>query len=114
MNEITKILFLCDLVGIVSQSTDAGFNAPEDEYEPEAKDITGRLGECKTADDIRQVIVEVFNHWFGNPSYMPEDRIDVATERIWFEYQKSLGNELPAPAKRITSKWSKPMIVEVD
>jgi len=96
-----------DLVGNIAQYENEGVAAPEDEYSPEAEDIAYRLGECKAPEELRSVIKEVFDHWFDNP-HMPDDRLDAATEKIWYEYQKSRGVELPEPSKQVTSTWDKP------
>jgi len=93
-----------DLVGNVAQYENEGVAAPEDEYVPEAEDIAYRLDGCKTPEDLRVVIKGVFDHWFDSP-YMPDDRLDAAAEKIWYEYQKSKGVELPKPSKKVTSKW---------
>jgi hypothetical protein len=81
-----------------------GLSAPEDEYVPEAEEIAYRMDECKSEEDMRALIKEVFDHWFNSP-HMPEDRLDAAAEKIWYEYQKSKGVELPEPSKKVTSKW---------
>lgn len=104
MEYLLDVLYEFDLIGSVAESEADGVPAPEDEYEPEAEEIAYRLEECKSEQDIRRVIKDVFDHWFDNPD-IPEDRLDAAAEKIWYEYQKSKGVELPEPSKKVTSKW---------
>lgn len=42
-----------------------GIGAPPDEYEPEARTIYSRLPEARSAPDVRRIVEEEFNRWFG-------------------------------------------------
>ena len=39
---------------------------PDDEYDPEVEDIISRLHECNTSEEIREMVIAVFTHWFGS------------------------------------------------
>jgi hypothetical protein len=40
---------------------------PHDEYDPEVEDIISKLNECNTSEEIKEMVIAVFTHWFGSP-----------------------------------------------
>lgn len=48
-------------------------HAPDDEYEPEIRDIVKRLPTVNSVDELAVVIHEVFIKWFGEDSIVAEE-----------------------------------------
>ncbi|RBQ16633.1 hypothetical protein DP939_28480 [Spongiactinospora rosea] len=48
--------------------------APEDEYAPEIQDLAGRIVAAGGVD--RDLVRQVWSHWFGTPSRMTEEKAD--------------------------------------
>jgi hypothetical protein len=83
-NEITKILYECDLMYLKS------FEVPEDEYKFEANEIVENISEKSTFLDIALVVTDVFNKYF-DPINIPSDsiRLKKASESILKLLQKN-------------------------
>jgi hypothetical protein len=80
-DEIAALLFRHDPMGITCETT-------TDEYEPEVGTIPPRLRNCGTVEDVRRVVHEEFNHWFGLKSASGADYTAIAAE-IWDFWQRS-------------------------
>jgi len=48
--------------------------APDDEYEPEIRDIASRVGGCTTLEEIEILLHEVFGKWFDAQIAGPRER----------------------------------------
>lgn len=48
-------------------------HTPEDEYEPEIRDIVSRLPTVNFVDELAAVIHEIFIKWFGENSIIAEE-----------------------------------------
>ena len=57
--------------------------APDDEYEPEIRDITARVGECVNAEEMRLLLHEVFTKWFDTRIAGPQELYRAPAEVIW-------------------------------
>ena len=57
--------------------------APEDEYEPEIREIVSRVGRCKSLGEIQTLIHEVFVKWFDERIAGPKERYRAPAEAIW-------------------------------
>jgi hypothetical protein len=57
-DEVAAALFAADPIGI-------NFGHNTDEYEPETGTILPRLGECRSASDVRRITHEEFVRWFS-------------------------------------------------
>ena len=56
---------------------------PPDEYDPEIGTITPRVAKAANADEIRVIIFEEFERWFGADSAGPVAAFDEAAQHIW-------------------------------
>ncbi len=74
---LSEILFTEDPAGI-------NYETNIDEYESEVGPILPRLHECKSVDDVKQVVREEFLKWFDGAATFPEGCQKVS-ERIWKE-----------------------------
>jgi len=48
-------------------------DAPDDEYEPEIREIAEQLSTVKSADELALAINKVFEYWFGVASMFAEE-----------------------------------------
>jgi len=72
---VAEIMFRHDLAGI-------NFEGNTDEYEPEAGTVIPRLKSCHSAADVRNVIEEEFETWFG-PGFVSGAPVEPMAEEIW-------------------------------
>ena len=70
-NELEAILFRHDLEGIAFFDEN-GEPINPDEYAPEVGTILPRLNIAKNADDVAQIVMEEFEHWFDS-GHSPEN-----------------------------------------
>lgn len=54
-----------------------------DEYDPEIVRILPKLETCKSTDDVRRVVYDVFASQFGAKTAGTEERYQRVAERIW-------------------------------
>jgi len=85
---ISVILFEADPIGI-------NFSTNADEYDPEAKEIAGRLDYAASADQLTVLIHSIFIRWFDARIAGPADRFAEIASRIW-----QLGAEFSTPGTR--------------
>jgi hypothetical protein len=57
--EVLELISRADPEGLLA------IGAPPDEYEPEARTIYPRLSEARPAQDVRRIVEEEFQRWFG-------------------------------------------------
>ena len=57
--------------------------APDNEYEPEIRDITSRVGECVIAEEMQLLLHEVFTKWFDARIAGPQELYRAPAEVIW-------------------------------
>ena|SRR5919106_1456555 len=57
--------------------------APEDEYEPEIREIASRVGECMNPEEIQLLLHEVFTKWFDERIAGPKELYRAPAEVIW-------------------------------
>lgn len=57
--EVLELISRADPEGLL------GIGAPPDEYEPEARTIYARLPKAQSVPDVRRIIEEEFQRWFG-------------------------------------------------
>lgn len=74
-DDVSEILFRHDPIGI-------NFEENTDEYEPEAGTILPRLRDCRSQEDVVNVVFEEFNKWF-NYSVGPKDKYQLIATEIW-------------------------------
>ena len=58
------------------------------EYWPEVNDIMVNLNECQSAKDCREMVIQVFDYWFGNSNALhrdPEFHLDIWAIRQRFK-----------------------------
>ena len=84
--QVTRILFEEDPIGI-------NFKSNTDEYEPETGTILPRLRECRTVDDVRNVVHEEVRA-------LVRRRYCRLTWEIYFYCQENLGGD-PGAASRL-------------
>ncbi len=51
--------------------------APEDEFDPEVRDVVVAISTIRTPIDAANAISKVFSKWFGSGRFRPEDCISV-------------------------------------
>ena len=80
-DKIAALLFRHDPINI-------GFDAPTDEYEPEAGTILPRLRDCHSEDQARKVIHQEFVRWFDPSTAGPEESYAEISSEIWQLWQQ--------------------------
>ena len=80
-DKIAALLFRHDLISI-------GFDAPTDEYEPEAGTILPRLRNCHSEDDAKKVMHEEFVRWFDARNAGPEESYAEISSEVWQLWQQ--------------------------
>ncbi len=88
---LQEALNAADLMGLL----DSG--SPADEYDPEIGTILPRLRGASSVDEVRDVLVEEFAHWFGEAGAGSADWFVVPAQRIWsfLESERALWNAAP-------------------
>jgi hypothetical protein len=71
--EVEAILFRHDPIGI-------NFEVNTDEYDPEVSTILPRAVRATSQDEVRQIIREEFEHWFGPTTVREESFEPIAAE----------------------------------
>jgi hypothetical protein len=79
-DELLAVFFQYDPMGI-------NFEVNADEYSPEVRTILPRLRECHSEEDVRRVVQEEFNHWFGDEAGQ-ESRYTAVAAETWQRWQK--------------------------
>ncbi len=76
---LRRILFTADPIGI-------SFETNTDEYDPEVGTILPRLHDCRSVEDVRNVIYEEFARWFNDDDNVgtPASYQAIA-ERVWLD-----------------------------
>jgi hypothetical protein len=74
---LNEILFAEDPAGV-------NYETNTDEYEPEVSAILLHLHNCKSVNDVNQVVREVFLKWFDGGATFP-GRYPKVADRIWKE-----------------------------
>lgn len=74
---VSAILADADPLGFIDMG------APRNEYDPEVETILPRLAECDSAADMREVVFQEFERWFGAGKVGPPDRYTEVAEEIW-------------------------------
>jgi predicted metal-dependent hydrolase len=78
--------------------------APRDEYEPEVGTIIPRLKEASNVIDVRRILVEEFDNWFGveTAKMTPEQFLAVADDvwDAWLRGEPAAGANLTHPPNR--------------
>jgi hypothetical protein len=71
--------------------------APDDEYEPEIREIVSRVGDCMNLEDMQRLLHEVFTKWFDERIAGPKELYRAPAEIIWNElhrvHQGKVSNE---------------------
>ena len=73
---VAEILFRHDPVGI-------NFETNTYEYEPEVDTILPRLRDCRSVEDVTEVVQQEFVYWFGEEIAGPKEGFREAAEEIW-------------------------------
>ena len=74
---VTAIINATDPIGLLK------LGAPSDEYSPEIGTIVPRVAKARTSDDVRLILHEEFEHWFGAGSAGPEEGYQAPAVAIW-------------------------------
>jgi hypothetical protein len=59
--------------------------APDDEYEPEIREIASRVGECMNLEEPQRLLHEIFMKWFDECIAGSEELYRAPAEVIWNE-----------------------------
>ncbi|GHO56713.1 hypothetical protein [Ktedonobacter robiniae] len=94
-SSLMHILFDADPIGLSFGLT---FDENPDEYESELTTILPRLQEAQSSTDVRRIVYEEFDHWFGDALTSRCQRLpqrmqacfDALAETIWKEWQRWL------------------------
>lgn len=57
--------------------------SPPDEYGPEISAIAPRVAKAASSIEVRAILHEVFEHWFGVESVGPIEAFDTPAAAIW-------------------------------
>jgi hypothetical protein len=76
---VSEILFRHDPMRI-----NAGSNT--DEYDPEVGTILPRLKQCRSAQEVQEVVYEEFESWFGIPG--EQAKYCRPSQEIWSAWQR--------------------------
>jgi hypothetical protein len=77
--EVSAILFHYDPMHV-----NAGFNT--DEYNPEVGTILPRLKECRSAQEVREVVYEECARWFGIAG--EQEKYRAPSQEIWSAWKR--------------------------
>jgi len=86
---LQQCLFRHDLVGI-------NFETNVDEYDPEVGTIIPRLPDCKSQEDVLNVVHEEFVNWFGVDVAGPKMKYEAVSEEIWKIWKSRETQQSPA------------------
>lgn len=75
-DSISEILFRYDPIGI-------NFETNDDEYEPEVDTILPRLKNCKSAENVLDVVFEEFQKWFDEEIAGERSNYKEISSEIW-------------------------------
>lgn len=64
------------------------FEYNTDEYEPEVRTILPRLKTCASAGEVRSVVNQEFQKWFGSDLAGSEEAYQKISEELWALYQQ--------------------------
>lgn len=59
------------------------FGAPSDEYSLEVGTVVPRVAKASSPEEVRVILHEEFEHWFGQGSGGPPEAFDGAASTIW-------------------------------
>jgi hypothetical protein len=82
--EVSAILFHHDPMHV-----NAGFNS--DEYNPEVGTLLPRLKQCRSAQEVQEVVYEEFEQWFGIPG--EQEKYRRPSQEIWSAWQRFKKNK---------------------
>lgn len=89
--EVSSLMFKHDPVGI-------SFSDNTDEYDPEAGTVIPRIGLCKTAAELTDVLHEEFCRWFDAETVGPRSHYEALAQAIWSLADTSLhGGHMHTP-----------------
>ena len=83
---VSEILYKYDPVGFVQHGV------PEDEYDPEARAIIGRLKDVTDMRSLRWTVCEVFKDFFDKDTILPSSDkcYRFIAEEIWDVWQEAI------------------------
>lgn len=84
-DEVLDILYRYDPMGIAWDNPRRG-----EEYNSEARTIVPRLSEARSAANVRQIVFEEFQKWFG-ASFRRTERLDELAAEIWHAWLSGKG-----------------------
>ncbi len=91
--DLRKCLFRHDPVGI-------NFETNVDEYDPEVGTIIPRLPDCRSQNDVLNVVHEEFSKWFGADVAGPKTNYTAISEDIWKIWKARKTQPKNAPDKK--------------
>ncbi len=80
-DDISEILFNIDPMSINFEENLEEYNAP-------ARSILFHLNDCRSADDVLNVLVHEFEHWFSGSAEKTNLLYNKVSEGIWDKYQE--------------------------
>ena len=79
-----------ELSAIIYRVDPVGLNVEEnpDEYDPEARTLLPRLGECRSVEDVDRVVRDELARWFTPEIVARSPTCDQLVEEIWSWWQR--------------------------
>ena len=84
-DEVAAALFTADPIGL-----NFGYNT--DEYHPEVGTILPQLRDCRSAQDVQQLLYREFVAWFDKDLADPQAKYLGLAREIWGLWQRHLGH----------------------
>ncbi len=83
---VSEILYYYDPVGL------SKLGVPDDEYDPEARTIIGRLKDVTDIRSLRWIVYEVFKDFFDKDTILPSSNkcYRYIAEEIWEVWQEAI------------------------
>jgi transposase-like protein len=69
-------------------------DAPEDEYEPEARRVLNGLDKVKNATDMRQLVKSIFFEMFDEALYATEEQLFSLADDLWTHCRAYCGEDV--------------------
>lgn len=77
VDTVTRVINEGDPMGLLA------FECPLDEYSPEVGTIVPRVVKASSADEVKTILLEEFDRWFGSCSVPRAATIDRPSQAIW-------------------------------
>ena len=77
VHAVTRVINEADPIGLLA------LECPSDEYSPEVGTIVPRVVKASGPDEVKSILFEEFDRWFGQGSVLRREAFDVPAHAIW-------------------------------